>query len=217
MTVRTGSRPRVWLAVLTAAMVASSAATAQVLEIGKDGAVKVYDGPAVFDDNGATPILAASRKRPHRTLRVARPDPAATRAQVASMAEAARAADLSPDLMAAVAWRESGYRTDAISRAGAIGEMQLMPATARALHVDPADAGQNLKGGASYLNALMRRYDGDLVRTLAAYNAGPGAVDRFHGVPPYKETQAYVAAVLDRLSQAVMPAAPPVAAMRATR
>ena len=83
-----------------------------------------------------------------------------------------------------------------------------MPTTARDLGVDPADPGQNLKGGASYLNRMMRRYDGDLQRALAAYNAGPGAVDRYHGVPPYKETQAYVAAVLDRLSQAVAPVSP---------
>jgi soluble lytic murein transglycosylase-like protein len=64
---------------------------------------------------------------------------------------------------------------------------------------------ENLKGGAAYLRVLMRRYDGDLVRALAAYNAGPKTVDRFGGVPPYRETQAYVAAVLDRLSQAVVP------------
>ncbi len=117
------------------------------------------------------------------------------------MARAAEAAALSPELVSAVAWRESNYRTDRVSRAGAVGEMQLMPATARAMGVDPADAAQNLSGGAGYLGAMMRRYDGDLMRALAAYNAGPGAVDRFGGVPPFKETQAYVAAIMNRLSQ----------------
>jgi soluble lytic murein transglycosylase-like protein len=107
---------------------------------------------------------------------------------------------LSPALIRAVAERESGFRTDVVSRAGAIGEMQLMPATARALGVNPADASQNLKGGATYLSKLMRRYDGDLMRSLAAYNAGPGAVDRYGGIPPFKETQAYVAAIMQRLS-----------------
>lgn len=82
-----------------------------------------------------------------------------------------------------------------------------MPATARALRVNPYDPGQNYRGGATYLAGLMHRYDNDLILALAAYNAGPGAVDRWRGVPPYKETQAYVAAVLDRLSQRAPPPA----------
>ncbi len=172
---------------------------AQVLEIGAAGEVKVYDGPAVFTAEGASPIL-----RPKAVGRRARP-----LGPGPEMARAAQAAALSPELVSAVAWRESNYRTDRTSRAGAVGEMQLMPATARALGVDPADAAQNLSGGAGYLRAMMRRYDGDLMRALAAYNAGPGAVDRYGGVPPYKETQAYVAAIMDRLSRVadVTPAA----------
>ena len=79
-----------------------------------------------------------------------------------------------------------------------------MPGTARALGVDPLDSRQNVKGGATYLSGLMRRYKGDLVRTLAAYNAGPGVVDRYGGAPPFKETQAYVAAIMDRLSRAAI-------------
>ena len=166
-------------------------ARAQVLEIGAAGEVKVYDGPAVFTAQGASPILRprAASRRPHAVG--ARPE----------MARAAQAAALSPELVSAVAWRESNYRTDRVSRAGAVGEMQLMPATARAMGVDPSDAAQNLSGGAGYLGAMMRRYDGDLMRALAAYNAGPGAVDRYRGVPPFKETQAYVSAIMDRLSQ----------------
>ncbi len=186
------------LAALAAAVLASTSVQAQVLEIDAAGLVKTYDGPAVFTKDGATAIL--TRLAP------------ATRHPVpfdhgGALARAADSAALSPAFMEAVAWRESGLRPGAHSRAGAVGEMQLMPSTARALGVDPYDAGENLKGGATYLNLMMRRYDGDLVRALAAYNAGPGAVDRYHGVPPFKETQAYVAAVLDRLSQAVVPLA----------
>jgi soluble lytic murein transglycosylase-like protein len=88
-----------------------------------------------------------------------------------------------------------------VSRASAVGEMQLLPGTARQLGVDPRISRQNVAGGAAYVRALLRRYDGDLIKTLAAYNAGPEAVDRYRGVPPFKETKAYVAAVLDRLSQ----------------
>ena len=83
--------------------------------------------------------------------------------------------------------------------------MQLMPATARALGVDPRDADQNLMGGARYLGGLIRRYDGDLTLALAAYNAGPGAVDRHGGVPPYRETRLYVRAVLNRLGARLNP------------
>jgi soluble lytic murein transglycosylase-like protein len=158
--------------------------------------VTVYDGPAVFTNEGAAPIAVA----PGRGLD---PRPASSGASIDA---AARRADLSPDLVAAVAWRESGFRPGVVSKAGAIGEMQLMPATARALGVDPWDSRDNYKGGAAYLGALMAHYDGDLVRSLAAYNAGPGAVDRYGGVPPFKETQAYVASVLDRMSRQSRPA-----------
>ena len=181
----------------------SSAAYAQVLEIEPGGATKTYDGPAVFTDAGATPILPKRSLPSHRLAVV---DHGGASGHDA-LARAAQAAALSPAFMEAIAWRESGFRSGARSRAGAIGEMQLMPSTARALGVNPSDANDNLKGGATYLNLMMRRYDGDLIRALAAYNAGPGAVDRYHGVPPFKETQAYVAAVLDRLSQAVVPLA----------
>lgn len=168
-----------------------STSAAQVLEIGTSGAVVVHDRPAVFDDRGSSPIAS-----PRGRVIAGRPPHAAM------IADAAALTAVSEDLIAAVAWRESRMRASAVSRAGARGEMQLMPATARSLGVDPADSGQNYRGGAAYLRRLLIRYDGDLVKTLAAYNAGPGAVDRHHGVPPYPETRAYVAAVLDRLSRA---------------
>jgi soluble lytic murein transglycosylase-like protein len=165
----------------------------QVLEIGEDGGVKVYDRPAVFTDEGSTPIVTAAPRAPR---------PARSSAEDHRViGDAAQAARLSPALVEAVAWQESRMNPGLVSSAGAIGEMQLMPATARALGVDPRDSRQNYGGGAAYLRLLMNRYDGDLIRTLAAYNAGPRAVDRYDGLPPFRETQAYVAAILDRLSR----------------
>lgn len=166
-------------------------ASAQVMEISPSGSVTLYDGPTVFSADGATPI--ASPRRRDRSLPAAAPG-------TDRLSQAAAEAELSPDLVEAVGWRESHHQPAAVSRSGAIGEMQLMPRTAQALGVDPFDPQQNLLGGAAYLGALLRRYDGDLLRALAAYNAGPGAVDRYGGTPPYRETQAYVAAIMDRLS-----------------
>ncbi|MGI5817260.1 MAG: lytic transglycosylase domain-containing protein [Armatimonadota bacterium] len=106
--------------------------------------------------------------------------------------EAARVNDLSEDLIHAVVRAESGYDPRCRSSAGAMGLMQLMPGTARALGVtDPWDPAQNVHGGARYLRAQLERF-GDRTLALAAYNAGPGAVRRYDGVPPYAETQAYV-------------------------
>jgi len=110
---------------------------------------------------------------------------------------AAEAADLAPGLVLAVVVRESGGDPAAVSPAGARGLMQLMPATARELGVtDPGDPSQNLHGGARYLARMLRRFGGDLDLALAAYNAGPGAVEAAGGrVPDYPETQRYVRAV----------------------
>ena len=105
--------------------------------------------------------------------------------------------EVDPALVLAVALRESGGDPDAVSVKGARGLMQLMPGTAREVGVDdPADPGQNLRGGARYLARMLRRYDGDVDLALAAYNAGPGSVDRAGGrVPDFPETQHYVEAV----------------------
>ena len=109
-------------------------------------------------------------------------------------AAAARHA-LEPELLASLVWQESRYCADAVSPAGAIGLGQLMPATALELGVDPWQPLENLEGAARYLRAQLDTF-GNLEHALAAYNAGPNAVRRYGGVPPYAETQAYVPAVI---------------------
>jgi len=113
--------------------------------------------------------------------------------------EAARRHGLPPELVLAVVAVESGFRPEAVSPKGAQGLMQLMPRTAASLGVaDAFDPEQNLDAGVRHLEALVRLYGGDLQRALAAYNAGQGAVLRHGGVPPYRETRAYVRRVLER-------------------
>ena len=110
--------------------------------------------------------------------------------------QAALGQGLEPQFVRSVARAESGFRQDAVSVKGAIGLMQLMPTTASELGVDAKVADQNAQGGAKYLRELLLRYQGDPVLALAAYNAGPAAVERFKGVPPYLETRRYIARVL---------------------
>jgi soluble lytic murein transglycosylase-like protein len=110
---------------------------------------------------------------------------------------AARRHNLPEDLFLRLVRTESGFRPAARSSKGAIGLAQLMPQTARVLGVNPHDPGQNLDGGARYLAQQYRTF-GNWRLALAAYNAGPAAVQKHHGVPPYRETQQYVAAILGR-------------------
>jgi len=181
------------LAVFSMASTAPFIATAQVLEIDGAGTVTIHDRPEVTLSTGSIAIVPPAQ---HQQGKSSRPPP-----DRADLTDAADHAEISAELVEAVAWRESGLKPGRTSPVGAIGEMQLMPGTARELGVNPYDSSQNLRGGATYLALLLKRYDGDMIRALAAYNAGPKAVDKYGGVPPYKETQAYVAAILDRLSQ----------------
>jgi soluble lytic murein transglycosylase-like protein len=121
-----------------------------------------------------------------------------TRGQIDVLLSGAGAAhNIDAELLASVVKIESGFRVNAKSRAGALGLMQLMPSTARENGVDDRSrADANIRGGTAYLDALLKRYHDDAVLALAAYNAGPGAVDRYHGVPPFRETRSYVYRVI---------------------
>jgi soluble lytic murein transglycosylase-like protein len=109
---------------------------------------------------------------------------------------AARKTAIPQRLLRSVVAAESAYRADAVSPKGAIGLMQLMPATAAQYGADPMDPAQNVEAGTAYLRDLLLKYNGDVASALAAYNAGPGAVDRYHGIPPYAETRSYVGRII---------------------
>lgn len=177
------------------AVLASSAARAQVIEISADGQTEVISGPVVTTDSGRAQIAA-----PVTPTQIAVARPAARADVVRAIQETSAAVQISDRLIEAVAWQESRLNQTAVSPKGARGVMQLMPGTASQLGVQAGDMRDNIKGGAVYLKQLLGQFDNDLVLTLAAYNAGPAAVRKYGGVPPYRETQAYVAAILARLA-----------------
>ena len=163
-------------------------AQAQVVEIGDDGlARQVGPGWETTAKPSALQVPSVPTAPPARYAE--------------SIHAAAEKYRLSPALLDAVARSESGYNAAAVSPAGAIGIMQLMPDTARGLGVDPRDPEQNIFGGAAYLRQQLDRFDGNLDLALAAYNAGGGRVVQYGGVPPFKETRAYVGRNLDLLAQ----------------
>jgi soluble lytic murein transglycosylase-like protein len=137
--------------------------------------------------------------------------PAAPGTDVRALAiAAAQRHGLDPNLVLAVVSVESAFEPGAVSNKGAQGLMQLMPGTARDMGVaDVFDPVQNLDGGARYLRLLIARYGGDLGKALAAYNAGPGAVSRHRGVPPYRETHHYIDKVLKKYARARAEASAP--------
>ncbi len=206
--------------VLVLVIQTSAPAFAQVLDIDEHGSVVVFNGPTQY----LSPDIRDGRVIPRAGRRSSSSGPGGRGAARQSSAGAAPGAavsaaigaaalqqNLDPALITAVARTESGLNSRAVSAKGAVGVMQLMPGTAQALGVDPTDPADNVRGGAAYLRQLLRRYDGDIIKALAAYNAGPGAVDRHNGAPQYRETQGYITAVLERMAQSVVPVPPPTA------
>jgi soluble lytic murein transglycosylase-like protein len=157
------------------------------LEVAADSVVRVEtvpDLPMVVAEVKAAPAGA--------------PVTSLTKAEMHEMlSHAGEAHNIDEDLLASVVRAESGGQVRAVSRTGAKGLMQLMPGTANELGVaDSFKPDQNIAGGTAYLDALLTRYHDNVALALAAYNAGPAAVDKYHGIPPYRETRAYVARVI---------------------
>ncbi|MEO7864269.1 MAG: lytic transglycosylase domain-containing protein, partial [Sphingomicrobium sp.] len=162
-----------------------AAASAQVIEIDSEGQAQTYDRPTVFNAAEAVPIESPKSARQTSSM------------PSGLLADAARAQGLDPGLLEAVAWQESRGRVNAVSLRGALGMMQLMPTTAIELGVDARDIVGNVHGGARYLRQQLDRF-GSVPLALAAYNAGPGAVIRFRGIPPFRETRDYVTKIMGR-------------------
>jgi soluble lytic murein transglycosylase-like protein len=166
------------------------------------GKVRLYnaDGYIEVDAAAVWGYEAEEYVPPTPAPATAAPAPAPAPAPVAQPAPSpAQLADAAADkyglprrLVRSVISAESDFQPRAVSPKGAIGLMQLMPATAEALGADPRDPAQNVDAGTRYLRDLLEKYDGGLWHALAAYNAGPGAVDKYQGVPPYRETIEYV-------------------------
>ena len=178
------SKMKIFLIAAVAAGAMPIAAHAQVIEIDSNGAAQTYAGPTLFTVSDAVPI----------TIAVV---PAQSEDPIALIEQAARVHRLDPTLLKAVAWQESRGRMSAVSNKGAQGVMQLMPGTALELGVDPRSLSGNIRGGAMYLRQQIDRF-GSVPLALAAYNAGPGAVIRYRGIPPYRETRDYVAKIMGR-------------------
>jgi len=134
--------------------------------------------------------------------------------------EAAKRHNLPEALIRSIMHAESAFQPQVVSPKGAIGLMQLMPGTAQQLHADPHDPRQNVEAGTVYLRSLLAKYennDDQVARAVAAYNAGPGAVDRYNGVPPYRETREYVIRVLSEYLKALQDAKAPAVAIVSAR
>jgi soluble lytic murein transglycosylase-like protein len=183
------------LALVGAALACVSPASAQVIEIGPEG-ITSLSGPSVVTPEGAIPIRV-ERRAPVVSSKHAAAAPLLDRA--------GEAAELSPRLLEAIAYVESRFNTKAISPKGAVGMMQLMPGTAAELGVDPHDPEENARGGADYLRKMVTMFGNNVELAVAAYNAGPAAVLKYGGVPPYAETRSYVDAVMDYLAKSSVP------------
>lgn len=174
-----------------------------VIRLYRGSGVSEVPASAIVDFEAIPEAPAASAPEP---VAVVVPEPAAPRSNDPRelIRRAALRAGLPPEFVASVANVESALRPEAVSPKGAIGVMQLMPATAKSLGADPNDVAQNIDAGARLLRDLLLKYDGDVVKALSAYNAGPGAVARYQGMPPYDETRRYVNKVIGAY-QAALP------------
>jgi soluble lytic murein transglycosylase-like protein len=182
--------------------------------------VRLYLSQANFIDVAATQIISIESRTeiPQPQLTAAVPQPLATHATSNTpltrqelhplLARAGTAHNIDADLLWSVVKAESAGNPHAVSPVGAQGLMQLMPGTASSLGVHNSFAAEeNIAGGAAYLDILLTRYHDNLMLALAAYNAGPEAVDRYHGIPPYRETRLYVARVIREFNKRKLSAA----------
>ncbi|HEV2593827.1 MAG TPA: lytic transglycosylase domain-containing protein [Sphingomicrobium sp.] len=176
------------------------------MDIATDGTVSVRQGagaaswvvtsPAsdqTVDENGSPVVI------PDGAITDISPAPVPAQ-YAAALTRAATAANISPALLSALVWQESRWNAQAVSRKGAIGLAQLMPATARYLGVNPMDPVANLNGGARYLRQLLDQFDGNVEKALAAYNAGAARVRNAGGVPAIAETRNYVTSIVRRIA-----------------
>ena len=168
--------------------------------------LQISEGAIEIPANSVTSIEAEDYTPPPPPPAAPAPEPQRLRTPQELLTQAAIHNGLPPAIVRSVAKAESGYHVDAVSPKGAIGLMQLMPGTAAALNADPHDPEQNVEAGARYLRDLLVKYQNDphqVSKALAAYNAGPGAVDKYKGIPPYRETIQYVNRVVrDYVGQA---------------
>lgn len=169
-----------------ALLLLSNPVQATVYEFGSNGTVTVHE---------ATDYLSNSRRSHHR--QPLQSNYTSSKKFDLLVQKAAKKYKVSPTLVHAVIQNESSYDPNAVSPKGAMGLMQLMPATAKHYLVkDAFDPEQNILGGTQYLSELLKRYNDNIALSLAAYNAGETAVDKYNGIPPYPETEHYVAKIL---------------------
>jgi soluble lytic murein transglycosylase-like protein len=172
------------------------------LSAGEDNYIEFAPDEIATFEKAPDPPVAAAPAAAQPSNRPAKLTPVDLREM---LARAGTEHNLDVDLLASVVKAESDGNARALSHAGAQGLMQLMPKTAAGLGVqDSFQPDQNVRGGSTYLDALLTRYHGNLAQALAAYNAGPEAVDKYHGIPPYNETRAYVARVIHEFNRRVL-------------